>query len=108
MEARSPPGWRWQRPVGILLCGLETMLCPHAVLVKGVATPVRLARSRQAQERGSARLLSAPIAMAAGARAGVRSQHRALGEHADAYRRVQGCSPTGQRTLIPGCSLRVQ
>jgi hypothetical protein len=78
------------------------MLCPHAVLVKGVAKPVRLASERQAQERGSARLLAATIAIAAGARAGVQAKPRALGEHAYAYLSVQGRSPRGQSTRIPG------
>jgi hypothetical protein len=32
-----------QRTVGGILCGLEMILCPRTVLVKGVAEPVRLA-----------------------------------------------------------------
>jgi hypothetical protein len=43
LAARSPPGWRVQSTVGVLLCGLELRLCPPAVLVKGGAKPVRLA-----------------------------------------------------------------
>jgi hypothetical protein len=63
----------------VILCGLDMMLCPHTVLVKGVAKPVQLASSCQARERGSTRLLYATIATAEEARAGVQSKPRALG-----------------------------
>jgi hypothetical protein len=57
IEALSPPWWRLQRTVGVILCGLEMMLCPRTGLFKGVAMPVRRASSSQARERGSPRPL---------------------------------------------------
>src|SRR5262245_30069656 len=38
-----------------LLCGLESILCPHAVLFKGLAAPGCRASECQARERGSTR-----------------------------------------------------
>lgn len=103
-EALSPPGGRLQRRVGGILCGLEMMLCPQTVRFKGVAQPVPRARACQGRERGSPRLLSATLAPAAGARAGVQATPRALGEPASAYLGVQRRRPTGQSPLVTGCS----
>jgi hypothetical protein len=58
IEALSPPWWRLQRTVGVILCGLEMLLCPRTGLCKGVATPVWRARESQAGARGSPRPLS--------------------------------------------------
>jgi hypothetical protein len=58
LEALSPPWWRLQSTVGVLLCGLEMMRCPRTGLFTGVARPVRRARESQARERGSPRPLS--------------------------------------------------
>ena len=43
IEALSPWRWRVQRAVSMVLCGLETYLCPHTVLFKGVAERVPFA-----------------------------------------------------------------
>jgi len=44
IAALSPPWWRLQRTVGVLLCGLEMRLCPRPGLFTGVAMPGRRAR----------------------------------------------------------------
>src|SRR4030095_925153 len=51
IEVQSPLAGRLQSTVGVILCDLEIMLCPHTVLLKRPAEPVGLARAGQA--RGS-------------------------------------------------------
>ena len=51
-------GGECREPLGLILCGLETLLCPRTGLFTGVATPGRPARESQARERGRPRPLS--------------------------------------------------
>jgi hypothetical protein len=55
IEVPSPLAGRLQSTVGVLLCDLEIMLCPHTVLLKKRAERVGLASSCQARGRGSTR-----------------------------------------------------
>jgi hypothetical protein len=43
LEVRSPRSWRWQRPVGDILCDREIMSCPHPVLCIRLAERLGLA-----------------------------------------------------------------
>ena len=65
---------------GVVLCALETYLCPHAVLGKGVAARVPFASEVQARGRGSTRRPETTIAARIGAGAGVQSKPRVQGE----------------------------
>jgi hypothetical protein len=55
LAALSPPGWRVQRTMGDILCGLARRLCPRTGLGTGLAEPRRRAREGQARARGSTR-----------------------------------------------------
>src|SRR5262245_55881485 len=64
----------------IVLCALETYLCPHAVLCKRGAEHMVFASEVQVRERGSTRPPLPPSAVYQGARAGVQSTARAQGK----------------------------
>src|SRR5215468_4583203 len=65
---------------GLVLCTLETYLCPHAVLCKRGAEHMVLASEVQVRERGSTRQPLPTIAVYQGARAGVQSTARDQGK----------------------------
>ena len=67
-------------PSKVRLSSLETLLCPPAVLGKGVADQGLCAREGQARVRGSPRQPCWTIAGCAGAAAGVQSKPRARGQ----------------------------
>jgi hypothetical protein len=55
IAVQSPLAGRWQRTVGVILCDLAILWCPHTVLLKRPAERVGLARECQARGRGSTR-----------------------------------------------------
>jgi hypothetical protein len=55
LEVQAPLAWRVQSPVGVILCDLAIMLCPHTVLLTRPAEHVALASEWQARGRGSPR-----------------------------------------------------
>jgi hypothetical protein len=55
IEVQSPLAGRLQSTVGVILCDLEIMLCPHTVPLKRPAERVGLASECQARGRGSTR-----------------------------------------------------
>src|SRR2546427_11935569 len=69
-----------EAPTKVSLCGLETYLCPHAVLRKGVAEQSLFASEAQGRGRGSTRQPRWTIAACSGAEAGVQARRRARGK----------------------------
>jgi len=69
-----------EAPSKVSLYGLETYLCPHAVLLKEVAAQGLFASECQARVRGSTRQPRWTIAACTGAEAGVQSKRRARGK----------------------------
>jgi hypothetical protein len=61
LEALSPPGWRVQRTMRGILCGLEILLCPRTGLFIRRAKLGQPASERQARGRGSPQHLCATL-----------------------------------------------
>ena len=95
LEVQSPPSWRLQRTMGVILGDLEIMGCPRTVLFNGLAEEFERASAYQARGRGSTRDLVRAGAARSGARAGVQATRRAQGDRAEAYLGVQRRSQTG-------------
>jgi hypothetical protein len=104
MEALSPPWWRVQRTVGVILCGLEMRRCPRPGLFTGVATPVRRARESQARERGSPRPLSRRSPRL---QAPERVSHQRPGRWDTKPRRTLACRDAVQQDLEPAGDRRI-
>ena len=93
-----------QRDSSDVLCGLETSLCPHAVLCKGVAERVAFASESQARGRGSTRRPDATTAACIGAGTDIQSKPRDQGQRP---MRSYASSTQGDchcRALYPGLS----
>src|SRR5262245_22457699 len=86
------------------LYSLETFLCPHAVLLKGVAEQGLFASECQARVRGSTRQSRWTIAVCSGAEAGIQSKRRARGKRpTDACAFVDAMDALFQ-SVLSGCS----
>jgi hypothetical protein len=97
LEVLSPPAWRVQRSRGVMLCALEILLGPHAVLFIRLAERRALASEGRARGRGRPRTPCATLTVSQAAKAGVHSPGQAQGDQASADRRVHSRRRTDRR-----------